>query len=265
MSGFLCYALCNSTIVTNCPKDILKKASCKKIKSQHPEYFYFSIVRNPYNRMFSLWSHHLTMSLEKAKERKLKRGKSMNDNNNNNNDDMVKSKHLKLDINMYTRHEFLKLFGEFVWERRFIGLKGGIKNRRKTGVSSDHLYEQHWWLFNSFENCPIVDFIGHLEYIEYDIHFIINLINDNEKIMKYYISNGEYWKINTYGTNIKKILYNNTQNDGLNIFSLTDIFKLSTNITGIDVKRWTAELYEFDFTLFGYDINKIENNLLIYH
>ena len=272
MSGFLCYALCNSTTIKQCDANILKKSSCKKIKSSHPEYFYFAIVRNPYNRIFSLWSHQLTMSLEKAKERgnKIVLGESklkdkISDQQLKNIEEKREKHTQKLDIHSYSRKELLQSFAEFIWQKRFIGTKP--KNRRKTGVSSDHNYEQHWWIFNNRESCPIVDFIGHLEHIEYDIHFIINLINDNENIMKYYIENGEYWHINTYGVNIKKMLYNNTKQDidGFNINSLTDIFKLATNMTGIDCKRWAAELYEFDFKLLGYDINKIEHNLQVYH
>merc|ERR1712154_184434 len=60
MSGFLCYALCNSTVMNDCDAHIFKKKACKKIKALFPEYFYFSIVRTPYDRIFSLWSHQMT-------------------------------------------------------------------------------------------------------------------------------------------------------------------------------------------------------------
>ena len=256
MSGFLGYALCNSTALSDCDKNIFVKTACKKIKLSHPEYFYFAIVRNPYDRVFSLWSHQMTKTLDKMKQKNEKMNKLKGLS-------LGKGGDVKKDIFEYSRRELLTLFAEFVWKLRFVGIKRNRgKGFKRSGVSSDHNYEQHWWLFNNELNCPIVDFIGNLENIEDDIEHIINLIPNNRVIMEYYIANGEYWKVNTYGTNIKRILYDNAVNDGLRVESLSDIFLVSANMTGINVKRWASELYQVDFELFGYDMNRIENNLL---
>merc|ERR1712087_243258 len=118
-----------------------------------------------------------------------------------------------------------------------------------------------WWLFDDEVNCPIVDFIGHLETIDFDVQYIMNLINDNKVILDYYVENGEYWQVNTFGSSLKRVLYNNSLDGELGIRSLADIYRNAKDVSDIDVQRWTSELYDSDFRLFGYDKGKVDDNL----
>merc|ERR1712154_75205 len=128
----------------------------------------------------------------------------------------------------------------------------------KSGVSSDHQYEQNWWVMDRESGCVTVDFIAHLERIDFDVQFVLNLIPNNARIVEYFVDNGEYWTVNTFGSTLKRIVF-----AGEGVDSLTDIYRVASEETGIDVASLVGELYAHDFRLFGYDESKIENNLKV--
>eukprot|EP01084_Bolivina_argentea_P212772 361603_1 len=243
MIGFLTKALCKSTKRNDCQQNVFRKINCNQIVEMQRNYFYFSIVRNPYDRMFSLFAHVFILTIERNYT-------------------------AKATVQNFSRIEILKEFSSFVYDRRYFGLiHPANASFKKMIIPTDHYYPQNWYLFNIEYECPVVDFIGHIEHIKKDMKYLINLLH-NKLISNYYQKemHSKYWKVNVFGSSLKAILFDSDGfNDGLYINSLTDIYEWTFMLTKINVKQFVYELYQVDFTLFGYNPKFVEHNLMVRH
>ena len=118
------------------------------------------------------------------------------------------------------------------------GTKMKGPSSKLSGLASNHFFDQTAYIFDSFY-CPTVDYIARLETIDEDIVFLLRLIDSNE-LNQYYEKNG-FWKINTFGTNLRKKKATRNQ----------DIYHQFR--TDSKTENKVVEWFLHDFALLGYD------------
>lgn len=145
-------------------KHIVKPVGCSIAVTQYPDFFFFSFARNPFSRMYSMYS--MMDGFPKASGKK--GPGSVTD-------------------------EFK--FDQFVLKP--------TERSKHTLMSPSHYIEQTKFLFSS-DNCPVFDYLGRLEYYDDDMRTILNHLNATEMIQYMDSNGGRVEPVNTWGSSKKK-------------------------------------------------------------
>ena len=229
---------------------IIKPEKCRTILNAYPKYFVFSFVRNPFSRIYSMYSMTAGYPPVKRKVRNEKnvisklliQGHPLEEGK----DEFLKPRQ---DLPHYDRPGGLKdlrnggrHLQEIVDTYNFTDFVMNPSERKfHTSMSASHYIQQTSFLFDK-HNCPSFDFLGRVEYFDQDMKVILDHLKVPE-MNEYFKTSGNTVKpVNTWGSNNKK---NSLGGDLRNIYKSQDV-----------VDR-VVHTYENDFRLLGYNTSTI--------
>ncbi len=145
-------------------KHIVKPVGCASAVKHYPDYFFFSFARNPFSRMYSMYSM----------------------------------------MDGYPKAVGKKGPGSVTDEFKFDQFVLNPTERSKhTLMSPSHYVEQSKFLFSS-DNCPAFDYLGRLENYDDDMRTILNHLNATEMIRYMDANDGKVEPVNTWGSSKKE-------------------------------------------------------------
>jgi hypothetical protein len=170
LKGFMRKSLCaEDDSCKNVDTDILRPISCYDAVKQHPEYFFWSFVRNPFSRIYSMYSMGMG-GFPKSQKRNAITGGS---------------------IDTTTRTTMKDYsFEEFVLEP--------TTREKHTYMSPSHYVPQVNFLFDA-RNCPSFDFLGRIEYFDDDIKVLLKHLQVPEMDAYLQRHGGSMIQENTWG------------------------------------------------------------------
>jgi len=160
--------------------DIVTPISCSRAVRSYPHYFFWSFARNPFSRMYSMYSMMEGFPRRKHGARqKGHRGPSSKDNPD--------------EPPSFENY----LFDEFV-------LQSNPRERSKhTSMSASHYVSQSNILFDK-NDCPSFDFLGRLEHFDSDMHYLLKYLKVPEMNAQMKLQGGSMKQENTWGSSGKK-------------------------------------------------------------
>lgn len=161
----------------NAFKSTIRPMGCSMAVRQHPHYFFFSFARNPFTRMFSMYS-----MIDGFKGSTKSKGISASERPK-----LLRNHHRRLSTEDFS-------FADFV-------LKPG-ERKKHTFMSSSHYHQQNNFLF-SWQMCPTFDFLGRVEHYDEDMKTILRYVGATEMLDYFNGINGTVKVINTWGANKK--------------------------------------------------------------
>ena len=253
----------------NVSRSIVRPEACKKAVMNHTDYFIFSFARNPFSRMFSMYSmmdgfppkNRTAANLRNRNYRypfdpsKMQRGEFprpwreshllhnlshdvLNASELTNNQTLLHAQWRGRNMPQSNDGARRRLdtadfpFSDFVLKPR--------DRARHTSMSSTHYIEQAQFVFSK-EECPCFDFLGRVEHFDEDMKIILHHINATKMIRYFESIGGKVNPVNTWGSNKKMTLGGNLS---------------SAYVSKAVVNRVISEYYR-DFKLLGYNIDEV--------
>ena len=240
LKTFLKMALCGST-QKPCQQGnhVLEIVNCGTAVQQYQDYFVWSFVRNPFSRMYSAYA----MAMEY-------RG-----HNTQGTSRTIRQRRKSTTQNTTTKPEFT--FEEFVLKGR------GSSRGSLSHMSPVHFAPQTRFLFDA-KDCPVFDYLGHLETFHDDLKTVLQHIGSPE-MERYFYQNftnahGTVHKSKdtSYGSQHKQKelqggnLQRAYKNDDANINN--------NNNSRQKIQEAVAREFAKDFSLLGYDPTRVPPN-----